>query len=36
MVNTQTIPASASAQDPIIRDFIQISTESPQIRRLTV
>jgi hypothetical protein len=36
MVNTQTIPASASAQDPIARDFAQISTESPQIRRLTV
>lgn len=36
MVNTQTIPASASAQDSIFRDFTQISTESPQIRRLTV
>jgi Toxin SymE, type I toxin-antitoxin system len=36
MVNTQTIPASASAQDPIARDFTQISAEDPQIRRLTV
>jgi hypothetical protein len=36
MVNTQTIPASAPAQDSIFRDFTQISTESPQIRRLTV
>jgi hypothetical protein len=36
MVNTQTIPASASAQDSILRDFTQISTESPQIRCLTV
>ena len=36
MVNPQSIPASASAQDPITRDFIRISTESPQIRRLTV
>ena len=36
MVNPQSIPASASAQDPIFSDFSQISTESPQIRRLTV
>ena len=36
MVNTQNIPASAPAQDPIARDFTQISTESPEIRRLTV
>ena len=36
MVNTQTIPASVPAQDSITRDFIHISTESPQIRRLTV
>jgi hypothetical protein len=36
MVNTQTIPASVPAQDPIARDFTHISTESPQIRRLTV
>ena len=36
MVNTQTIPASVPAQDPITRDFIHISTESLQIRRLTV
>ena len=36
MVNTQTIPAFVPAQDPITRDFIHISTESPQIRRLTV
>jgi hypothetical protein len=36
MVNPQSIPASTSAQDPIFRDFSQISTESPQIRRLTV
>ncbi len=36
MVNPQSIPASASTQDPIFRDFSQISTESPQIRRLTV
>jgi hypothetical protein len=36
MVNPQSIPASASAQDPIFRDFSQISTQSPQIRRLTV
>ena len=36
MVNPQSIPASASAQDPIFRDFTQMSTESPQIRRLTV
>ena len=36
MVNPQSIPASAPAQDPIARDFTQISTESPEIRRLTV
>jgi hypothetical protein len=36
MVNPQSIPASTSAQDPIFRDFSQISTGSPQIRRLTV
>jgi hypothetical protein len=36
MVNTQTIPASAPAQDLISRDFTQISTESPQMRWLTV
>jgi Toxin SymE, type I toxin-antitoxin system len=36
MVNTQTIPASAPAQDSIFRDFTQISAESSQIRRLTV
>ena len=36
MVNPQSIPASSSAQDPITRDFTQISTESSQIRRLTV
>jgi hypothetical protein len=36
MVNTQTIPACASAQDSIFRDFTQISTESPQIRWLTM
>lgn len=36
MVNPQSIPASASAQDPIARDFTQISIESPQSRRLTV
>jgi hypothetical protein len=36
MVNTQNIPASAPAQDPIARDFTPISTESPEIRRLTV
>ena len=36
MVNTQTIPAFVPAQDPITRNFTQISTESPQIRRLTV
>jgi hypothetical protein len=36
MVNTQSIPVSAPAQDPIARDFTHISTESPQIRRLTV
>lgn len=36
MVNTQNIPASAPAQDPIARDFTQISTENPEIRRLTV
>jgi hypothetical protein len=36
MVNTQTIPASASAQDSIFRDFTQISAESPQIRWLTM
>lgn len=36
MVNPQSIPASASAQDPIFRDFSQISTQSPQMRRLTV
>ena len=36
MVNTQTSPAFVPAQDPITRDFIHISTESPQIRRLTV
>jgi len=36
MVNTQTIPASAPAQNPIARDFTHISTESPEIRRLTV
>ena len=36
MVNTQTIPASAPAQDLISRDFTQISTDSPQTRWLTV
>jgi hypothetical protein len=36
MVNTQSIPASAPAQDPIARDFDQISTANPPIRRLTV
>ena len=36
MVNPQSIPASSSAQDSITRDFTQISTESSQIRRLTV
>jgi Toxin SymE, type I toxin-antitoxin system len=36
MVNTQTIPASPPAQDPITRDFTHISTESPESRRLTV
>jgi hypothetical protein len=36
MVNSQSIPASASAQNPITRDFTQLSTESSQIRRLTV
>src|SRR6185437_1001035 len=36
MVNTQTSPAFVSAQDSIFRDFTQISTESLQIRRLTV
>jgi len=36
MVNPRSIPASASAQDPIARDFTQISTENPPIRRLTV
>jgi hypothetical protein len=36
MVNTQAIPASASAQDSIFRDFTQISTDSPQTRWLTV
>ena len=36
MVNTQSIPVSAPAQDPIARDFTHISTEGPQIRRLTV
>ena len=36
MVNTQTSPAFVPAQDHITRDFIHISTESPQIRRLTV
>ena len=36
MVNTQTIPASAPAQDSISQDFPQISTESPQSRRLTM
>lgn len=36
MVNQESIPESASAQDPIFRDFTQISTESQLIRRLTV
>ena len=36
MVNTQTIPASVPAQDSISHDFTQISTESPQMRRLTM
>ncbi len=36
MVNTQTIPASAPAQDSISHDFTQISTESRQTRWLTV
>ena len=36
MVNTQSIPASAPAQDPIFRNFTQISSDSPQIRWLTV
>jgi hypothetical protein len=36
MVNTQTIPAFAPAEDFNCCDFTQIPTESPQIRRLTV
>ncbi|MGO9995835.1 MAG: SymE family type I addiction module toxin [Steroidobacteraceae bacterium] len=36
MVNPKSTPASASAQDPITRDFTHISTESPEIRRLTI
>jgi hypothetical protein len=36
MVNTQSIPASAPAQDLISRDVTQVSTESPQTRWLTV
>jgi hypothetical protein len=36
MVNTQSIPASAPAQDLISGDFTQISTDSPQTRWLTV
>jgi len=36
MVNAQSIPASAPAQDLISRDFTQISTDSPQMRWLTV
>ena len=36
MVNTQTIPASVPAQDSISRDFTQISTASPEIRRFTM
>src|SRR5580658_10423168 len=36
MVNSQSIAASASAQDSIYRDSTQIPTESPQIRQLTV
>ena len=36
MVNPQSIPASSSAQDPNTRNFTQISTESSQVRRLTV
>ena len=36
MVNPKSIPVSTSAQDPVTRDFTQISTESSQIRRLTV
>ncbi len=36
MVNTHSIPSSVSAQDPISRDFTQISTESPQTRWLTM
>jgi hypothetical protein len=36
MVNTQTIPAFAPAEDSFYCDSTQIPTESPQIRRLTV
>lgn len=36
MVDSQSIPASTSAQDPITRDFTPVSTESPEIRRFTV
>jgi hypothetical protein len=36
MVNTQAIPTSAPAQEPISRGFTPISAEGPQIRWLTV
>ena len=36
MAHAQSIPASATAQDPIARDSTQMSAPNPQIRRLTV
>ena len=36
MAHTQSIPASAPAQDLLSRDSTQMSAQDPQIRRLTV
>jgi antitoxin component of MazEF toxin-antitoxin module len=36
MAHTQSTPASAPAQDPNSRDFVQKKTRNPSVRRLTV
>jgi hypothetical protein len=36
MAHTQSTPATAPAQDPNSRDFVQKDTRNPSVRRLTV
>lgn len=36
MAHTQSTPASAPAQDPNSREFVQKETRNPSVRRLTV